>query len=429
MIQTRRRTNGTGSIQLEGRKSGPSVWVYRYRETREGRRAKCKVVLGTIEEIGTREDAERAAAPYFLISNRENPHVPPPSMEALMERYLTTQLPARAVLADTQTPVPDGGDISDHCAESYRSVIKCWIRPRWTRRPDGRPYLVKDFASITMSTAIEEWLKTLLRSERNPGGLARKSVVHIFAVMKLLFKYAVKWGYLGRSPMGNKYEKLVELPRGSTKRTKKIVQLGPAQFLQLLPRLGLLARLACAIAGWLGPRRSEGFGLKWLDIDFLNRVVHFHQGVVEGRVSGLKTEASQDDLPLPDEVARLLLAWRSQTVYREPGDWVFASPYSKGKRPYWPGQLMKSHIQPVAVQAGFGKIGWHSFRHSYLAWGKAAGLGTQQLKELLRDETTHMVNDYGSTDVEAKREAQQRVARHVKRVAAGKEAEEPGTIQ
>ncbi|HEY5163429.1 MAG TPA: hypothetical protein VII81_10505, partial [Terriglobales bacterium] len=117
------------------------------------------------------------------------------------------------------------------------------------------------------------------------------------------------------------------------------------------------------------------------------------------------------------------------SAYREPGDWVFASPYSKGKRPYWPGQLMKTHIQPVAVKAGFGRIGWHSFRHSYLAWGKAAGLGTQQLKELLRDETTHMVNDYGSTDVEAKREAQQRVARHVKRVAAGKEAEEPGTIQ
>lgn len=117
----------------------------------------------------------------------------------------------------------------------------------------------------------------------------------------------------------------------------------------------------------------------------------------------------------------LLVAWRAQTVYRDPDDWVFASPYTNGKRPYWPGQLMKSHIQPVAVKTGLGRIGWHSFRHSYMGWGKAAGLNSQELKELLRDETLQMVNDYGSTDVEAKRAAHRRLADHVKREATRKE--------
>jgi integrase len=202
-----------------------------------------------------------------------------------------------------------------------------------------------------MSTAIEEWLTSLVRSNQRPHGLARTSVRHIYKVMKLIFKYAVKWGYLGRNPMA---DKLVELPRGSTRRMQPPVQLMPAGYMALLAELPLLGRLAVAVAGWLGPRRSEGFGLKWRDLDFLNRVVRFTQGVVEGRVSSLKTEASRQVQPLPDDVAGLLLIWRQVTPYCQPEDWVFASPYSRGQRPYWPGQLMKSHIRPVAERLGLG---------------------------------------------------------------------------
>ena len=250
----------------------------------------------------------------------------------------------------------------------------------------------------------------------NPKGLARKSVRHIYAVMKLLFKYAMKWGYISRNPMA---DKRVELPRGSTRRMRPLAQLTPAQYLTLLEKLDLRERLAVAVAGWLGPRRSEGFGLKWRNIDFLNRVVHFTQGIVEGRVSALKTEASAEDLPLPADVEVLLLAWRRVTVYCDAEDWVFASPYTNGERPYWPGQLMKMHIRPVAAGLGLAPINWHSFRHSSNAWGKAAGLGTQELKGLLRDETDSMVNQvYGKLDLEAKRAAMEQVHGYVKRAAA-----------
>jgi hypothetical protein len=32
------------------------------------------------------------------------------------------------------------------------------------------------------------------------------------------------------------------------------------------------------------------------------------------------------------------------------GDWVFASPTMKGEQPYWPDNLMKRYIKPVARQ-------------------------------------------------------------------------------
>jgi integrase len=84
-----------------------------------------------------------------------------------------------------------------------------------------------------------------------------------------------------------------------------------------------------------------------------------------------------ETLPLPEDVAELLLAWRHLTPYREAGDWVFAWPHTGGKRPYWPNQLMKDHIQPIAVRAGFGKVGWHSVRRCCQRLGQ--GSRTQPL--------------------------------------------------
>ncbi|HET7749457.1 MAG TPA: hypothetical protein VFK81_08765 [Terriglobales bacterium] len=87
----------------------------------------------------------------------------------------------------------------------------------------------------------------------------------------------MKWGYLNENPLG---EKRVELPRGSTKRTKHSVQLTAAEFFRLLSQLDSREKLAVAFAGWLGPRVSEIFGLQWQDLDLENGAVSFWRGFV-----------------------------------------------------------------------------------------------------------------------------------------------------
>jgi hypothetical protein len=54
--------------------------------------------------------------------------------------------------------------------------------------------------------------------------------------MKLTFEFGLKWGCLNENPTG---EKRVELPRGSTKRTKHSVQLTTAQFFPLSRSAGI----------------------------------------------------------------------------------------------------------------------------------------------------------------------------------------------
>jgi integrase len=97
---------------------------------------------------------------------------------------------------------------------------------------------------------------------------------------------------------------------------------------------------------------------------------------------------------------------------------IFASPYTKGTRPFWPAQLLKTHIKPVAVAAGLPNIGWHSFRHTVSAWGKEAGLGLEDVKTLLRHENIATTsNVYGDIGMEVKRRIQQRLVRFVKEQA------------
>jgi len=112
-----------------------------------------------------------------------------------------------------------------------------------------------------------------------------------------------------------------------------------------------------------------------------------------------------------------LIAWKKQTPYQMPGDWVFASPATNGRRPFWPDSVLAKYIRPIAEAAGLGRIGWHTFRHSLSAWGKEA-LKLEETKELLRHSNVQTTSDvYGGLSLEAKRAAQGRLVKFVHRAS------------
>jgi site-specific recombinase XerD len=92
-------------------------------------------------------------------------------------------------------------------------------------------------------------------------------------------------------------------------------------------------------------------------------------------------------------------------------DWVFASPTTKGKQPYWPDNLMKRHIKPVARSAGINKnIGWHTFRHSFGTLLKVNGEDVKTVQELLRHANSRITLDvYTQAVTSHKRAAQSKV--------------------
>lgn len=46
--------------------------------------------------------------------------------------------------------------------------------------------------------------------------------------------------------------------------------------------------------------------------------------------------------------------------------------------------IVKDYIQPAAVRAEVGKVGWHTFRHTYRASLKRCGTPLEVQKDLMR---------------------------------------------
>ena len=161
-----------------------------------------------------------------------------------------------------------------------------------------------------------------------------------------------------------------------------------------------------------GLRASELFGLRWENIDFIKNEIRVTRSIVLQVVGPCKTEASQKPVPLDPFLARTLRTRRAHTKYEAASDWVFASPYSKGRKPYWYQSLMRNRIREAACRIGIAKkMGWHTFRHTCATLLRASGADTKVAQELLRHASCRVTLDtYTQAVTEHKRAAQNRVA-------------------
>ena len=158
---------------------------------------------------------------------------------------------------------------------------------------------------------------------------------------------------------------------------------------------------------------SELFALKWRDINFETSEISVTRSIVMQVVGPCKTEASQKPIPLDPYLAEALMAWRQTTRYRAPDDWVFASPDTGGRRPYWGQCILRHFIRPAAEKVGIThKIGWHTFRHTYSSLLRATKADIKVMQELLRHASIRVTLDTYTQAVTArKREAQTNVVR------------------
>jgi integrase len=96
--------------------------------------------------------------------------------------------------------------------------------------------------------------------------------------------------------------------------------------------------------------------------------------------------------------------------FNQQADWVFASPKMKGRRPYWPENLLRRYIRPAAERCGIRTTGWHTFRHSYASQLKANGEDVKVVQESLRHANSRVTLDtYTQESTPAKRRAQTKV--------------------
>ncbi len=374
-MEHKRRRFQSGWLNLKARKNGPEVWVLRYRETlKDGRTKTRSVSLGTIKQYPSESLARRASMSFVLSMNDKKTPELSVSFGALMQRYLSEELPER-----------------HSTASRYRCWLKNHIEPKW------RDFPIESIKPLL----VEDWLKKL--------DLAPKSKAHIKTLMHVLFNAAMRWELI---PYQHNPMSLVRV-KDSSKRLREPKFLTAQEFCALLEHIPEPFRTMCIVAMCLGLRVSEVLGLKWTDIDWEGMRIAIRQAYVYGRQGDVKTRTSQKWMPLDRSLAEKLRQHRLRFASRPSiENWVFANPET-GK-PYWPGRVQENWLVPAAAKVGIGRIGWHTFRHSHSTLLHALGVYLKVQQELLRhaDIRTTM-NIYTQAVPAALREANSKVVRLV----------------
>lgn len=355
----------SGSLELlTGVKE--DVWTFRYYgEGPDGRRRYRRLRVGTRNEYPTRTAAQKAVDALRCTINNQSLQTRSFSFGALIERYLREELPERF-----STRV------------SYSSLLRRWIKPKWGDA------LLEEIKPMD----VEHWLR--------PLPIAPKTKVNIRNLMHLLFECARRWDLTDRNP--------VELVRQGGKRRQTPRRLTVEEIRRLLIGLEDPCRLMVILAGCLGLRIGEILGLQWGDIDFLGGTLTVRRAVYQYHVGPAKTACSEAALPLAPEVLRVFEEWFGEAFYRSGSDYVLAS---KRGGPVDADKLRSEILQPAALRAGIGKIGWHTLRHSFATALDVAGARAKVAQELMRHANYSTTMDIYTGALERdKRETASRVA-------------------
>jgi integrase len=376
---SRRTRYQQGSVQREKRLSGSDVWIYRWYETgTDGTSKYRKAIVGTVATLANEASALKAAQALRIDANQQAPHAEggPRTVAELIAHYRLKELVGE-----------NKGRKAFSTRAAYECYLKIWILPRWG---DLRIDQVK-------SVAVEEWLDSIKR--------AKATRAKIRNIMSAIFHHAMRYEWVDRNP--------IKLVRQSAKREKvpEVLELFELQL--LLSKLFVRERTLALLDAATGLRVSELLALRWSDVDFENLELNVTRSIWHQVVGNCKTEASAKPVPMDSYMAEDLLRWRRKSDYGSDDDYVFASETMKGKQPYWPDNLMKRHIRPVAKANGINKnIGWHTFRHSFGTLLKANGEDVKTVQELLRHANSRITLDVYTQAVSSnKRAAQSKVVK------------------
>ena len=167
-------------------------------------------------------------------------------------------------------------------------------------------------------------------------------------------------------------------------------------------------RTMVIVAMCTGMRVSEVLALRWEHIDFKAGAMLVQQGVVNGRIGKVKTEAFNDYIPLDPAFAQILRGWKGD---RSSG-LVFPSHITG--RCSRARVIQRQILKPAGEKVGLSGIGWHVFRHTYRSFLDETGtpVGVQQ-KLMRNSNVATTMNMYGNASLRAKQQGNSKVVQMV----------------
>lgn len=334
-----------GWLRVEPRKSGPT-WVLRFYATRarDGKRVEHTVVVGLVRDLPSESSAWAEVQHQHLHEQINKPAFKGKvTFGDLLAHYEEHELgdQTEAAIPKSQTTV-----------DAYRRYLKLRIRPRWANR----------IALSIEPLEVEQWLRELKREQR----LSNPTIAKTRNVMKLVFDHAIRYRLVHLRKEDNPMVSV----RCRTTSDYEAVTITPQQAFSIWQKLPIVEGLLLLLAASTGLRISECLGLQWADIDFDRRRINVRRTWTQCGVGEPKTKASRAAVPLHALLSECLYQWQAETMYSQPGDWVFASNRLRGKKPRVANMIVEDFLRPAAVRSKVmeegdrRRFGFHTLRHS-----------------------------------------------------------------
>jgi integrase len=261
-----------GYLRLGHRKTRPACWEFLWWDNvPEGRRVRRKAIIGTVLQYPNVEDAWQASNVLRVSINeaRNRQREQLITVADLIDHYTKTEL-----------AIDLGDEGKSHATRIiYKAFLGGWVRPAWGSL---------NIRSVR-TTAVEHWLRQLVRADGNP--MAPSTKAKIRNLMSTLFNHAIRYEWLeqGRNP--------ILFVRQSAKRQRIPECLEPEELRALLSQLDRRFRVMVLLDAASGLRRSELLALKWSDVDFDELQINVRRSIYLNVVGKCKTEASRKPVP------------------------------------------------------------------------------------------------------------------------------------
>jgi len=365
-----------GSLILRKRQRQPDLWEFRFYTEERGRTVYRRQPVGSVVDLPTRKDAEKAVA-HLRVKVNDGAAFAPITIEQLVDHYKLHELPENH---------------SFSTMAGYTNILDTQVLPKW-----GECSL-----SEIKSMNVENWLRVLKKKrDGKPASPCYRSKIR--NLMSALFSHAIRNEWAVTNP--------ITAVRTSAKRLRTPDILAPEEFRALLGELDLRERVLLLLVGATGLRRGELIALRWSDLDFDNLLVNVTHSVWHSIEGNTKTQASRRPVPMPALVAAELEKWRKESPYCSDEDYVFASDLKKGSQPLQPEMILRRHIRPALERLHVAKrIGWHSFRHGLATLLRQNGVDVKTAQELLRHANSRITLDIYQQSVPEERRAAQALA-------------------
>jgi integrase len=323
----RYRSVQRGTAVLQKRKDG-SVWTIRYRVRDKNSKQGWKHKREALPGCKSKKDALMVLAERTgkanVTNNEEGRGV---TFAGFASGLWQTYLENRKVKLST--------------AYSYQSML--------TR------YLLPEFGEKRLDQVTTAAITQFFSKQRKATAKYR---LNLYALLRVMFEVASEYDLVEANPVRRKLHR----PQGGA--TKKLA-LTPIQLRGIIDHAKEEYRALLLTAAITGLRLGEVLGLRWIDVDLLDRKLLVTHSLWRDELQKPKTEASVRTLHLPASLVDVLLSHRERSPFTSSSDFVFCK---RDGSPLDPNYLRKQVLYPAMKEAGIVPLarthGFHMFRHS-----------------------------------------------------------------